>query len=246
MEQYKDYNREERNLCSHLFRLLHHDLEKGKQSTLAAFIRKSSAAIAEKLADSDYVKADIISEVALFRDAYKARSPRVNEMMDGICNALAQEMGINDFTTYSKLQAPLNEPWNTHPKQIHRKAEKESITLMGGNDAFYKEIQSIFNAKPDLCICIGNYLLVYEAKFTEGFKEEQMKRTKRIAAVWQKTLYKDLGFDSEPKALVLKLGGQRFKPHVNWQQVLELSKGVYSENDRSRQAFESAVELLNN
>ena len=47
---------------------------------------------------------------------------------------------------------------------------------------------------------------VYEAKYTLGFDEAQLVRTRRIAEVWAELLYEDLGFSDTATVHVRTLG----------------------------------------
>jgi hypothetical protein len=42
----------------------------------------------------------------------------------------------------------------------------------------------MFNAKPDLAITIDDYLMTFEAKFTEKFDCTQLGRTWKITEAW--------------------------------------------------------------
>ncbi len=87
----------------------------------------------------------------------------------------------------------------------------------------YGALQGMFNAKPDLAITINNYLLVFEAKLTLKFNDEQIKRTKNIAQVWAKLLYEDMEFKKEPEFTVLKLGAAKLKEiHASIYLIYEL------------------------
>jgi hypothetical protein len=99
----------------------------------------------------------------------------------------------------------------------------------------------MFNAKPDLAICLGERLFVFEAKWTLDFDARQMERTRHIAEIWSTLLYKDLGFDAPPSTSVRTLGLQRFSPDISWEFVAGIAREIYPENDRSRRAFENAI-----
>jgi hypothetical protein len=145
---------------------------------------------------------------------------------------------------YSQLPEVLSNPKLTHPKQIREKAKSEGIQLTQNESQVFGALQGMFNAKPDLVITVDNKLLVFEAKFTEAFDEIQLKRTENIANVWAKLLYNDFGFKMEPECHIIKLGAMKFKPHINWTDILQIAQKTYRENDRSLIVFKNGVELL--
>ena len=158
--------------------------------------------------------------------------------MDDLTRILMEQEKVTECRLYSELPSNLNTPSLTHPKQIRHKA---GDALSGQESRVYGAMQGMFNAKPDLAVCHGSDLLVLEAKFTLGFDDAQLQRTRNIADVWKTLLWEDLGFDSPPTAKVRKLGMAKFAPDVAWEDVLTVAQTVYPPQDRSRQAFEHAV-----
>ncbi len=225
--KYAEYNREERNLCSHLFRLLLMDHPNYKP-------------LKEFVGDDTIVNPHIFSEVALIRDAYHIRADKVR-FVDQMSKIIANQENLKDYRSYSDLPLVLREPNSTYPSQIRQKANKMEITLSSDELKLYGSMQGMFNAKPDLVICYNENLLIYEAKFTLGFDNEQLDRTNKIGEVWQSLLYKDLEFETTPNIQVLKLGLEKFKPDVSWSDVLKIAKKYLEKNDLSLVAISNAV-----
>jgi len=235
---YDAYNREERYLCSHLFRLLHEPKENYRAlNTLLGW------------APAQPVR--IFCEVALVRDAYFARKSNKNDgderaadikaFMDGIVRTVMRQERVESCQLYSELPEELREPTRTHPRQIFRKA-KAAGQLDEGELKVYRAIQGMFSAKPDLVICAENQLRVYEAKFTLEFSEPQLDLTRKVAEVWAEHLYADLGFTARPEFEVCKLGLARYDPDVTWEQLSAVADQVYPEDDRTRAALRFAIE----
>ncbi len=223
---YDHYNREERYLCSHLFRLLHEPKDD------YAVLRKFTGGVPEI---TDF---RIFAEVALIRDAYHVRKANPFDYMDSIVRMVAGQEQVTDYRSYSGLPEELRTPHLTHPRQI---LQKGGDILTADEKKIYGSLQGMFNAKPDLAICCGQELFVYEAKWTLGFDSEQLRRTENIAAIWAKLLYRDLGFSAEPVVKVKKLGLEKFKPDVSWEALYVIACDVYPESDRSRQALTQAI-----
>lgn len=240
---YDDYNREERALCSHLFRLLHEKLVTDCYNSPLARVLQFLPIQGSQFS---YHGVKIFAEVALIRDAYFARKPNVREFMDKVVARIASQEGITEYKRYSELPSPLNDPDETHPKKIGYQAKKLSTGLTKAELTIYGCLQGMFNAKPDLAITIDNKLIVYEAKFTAPFNAAQLDRTKKIADVWANELFEDLGFDEKPQVVVSTIGAKASKPEpdLDWETVFEIQKDFYPANDRTYIAFESASRLL--
>jgi hypothetical protein len=229
MYKYSKYNREERNLCAHLFRLLLTDYP-------------NCEPLKEFVGDFTLTYPRIFSEAALIRDAYFVRKPYVNDFLDQICKIIAEQEEISgDYRLYSELPTVLNDPTKTHPKQIHAKADKENIELSQSESVLYGCFQGMFNAKPDLVVCYNDNLLIYEAKFTMKFDKEQLSRTEKIGEIWQRLLYEDLEFDAMPKTQVLTLGLDKYKPDVSWTNILSIALNYLKDGDPSLDAFRYAA-----
>ena len=82
-------------------------------------------------------------------------------------------------------------------------------------------------------LTVANLLLFCEAKHTEKFDEEQLKRTWNIAEVCAKLLYKDLGFIEPPIHTAFKLGAAIYNSHISWLEILVITKETYKINDRT-------------
>lgn len=250
MTNYDYYNREERAICAHLFRLLHEKLEDKSESPLGQFINKLSKSNLlfkngnSSLTNLKFENIAIYCEASIIRDSYQNKKPLVSPFMDNLTQLIMKQENVIDCRLYSQLPEPLNNGKLTHPKQIRQKATTDSIQLNESECRVYGAMQGMFNAKPDLVITIDNALLVCEAKHTEWFDEEQLKRTWNIAEVWATLLYEELGFSESPVYSVFKLGGSTFQPHINWADVFEIAEKTYNYNDRTRIAIKAGLELL--
>jgi hypothetical protein len=227
---YDLYNREERHLCSHLFRLLHEPSD--NYYALRMFLGRTSELLSFR----------IFSEVALIRDAYYVRCPKVEQFMDDMVNLIMRQESVNDCRLFSQLPSELRDWQQTHPKQIKLKAGNQ---FGEGEKIVYGAMQGMFNAKPDLAICFENTMIVCEAKFTMDFNPTQIERTEKIAEVWAKLLHTDLGFEDEPsRPPVLKLGLSKFLPDISWESMSRVAQVVYPASDRTRMALENAVRFV--
>jgi hypothetical protein len=223
---YDVYNREERYLCSHLFRLLHEPT--GGYYALRTFV-----------GDSDVPPSfRIFAEVALIRDAYFIRCPDVRGFMDDLVRLIMRQESVEACRVYSELPEDFQDYRKTHPKQIKWKADSQ---LTVGEQVVYGAMQGMFNAKPDLVICLDNKMFVYEAKFTLGFDAEQIGRTRKIAEVWAKLLHSDLGFEHEPNVEMRTLGMSKYAPNISWETISRIAEEVYPADDRTRVALANAV-----
>jgi hypothetical protein len=250
MNNYDKFNREERAICAHLFRLLHENLGKEENTPLKQFIDK----ILHKIIANENVKLGLTNfkfenigiycEVAIIRDAFQYKKPNINPFMDDLTRIIMRQESVDDCRLYSELPKPLNDPRFTHPKQIRQKASSDNIGLTEIELKVFGAMQGMFNAKPDLVIILNNQLLVFEAKFTEPFDEYQLKRTKNITEVWAELLYDDFGFPNPPAYSIIKLGAAKYNPDISWTDILLIAEKTYSQNDRSLIAFKSAVTLL--
>jgi hypothetical protein len=247
---YDTYNREERAICSHLFRLLHERLENKWNSSLGLFLLKlvdhnpDNRLIKDLISITQFNNIGIFTEVAIIRDAYVQHKPEVNDFMDSLVKIIMLQEKVSECRLYSQLDNPINNPNLTHPKQIRQKADAQEYSLSNAERIVYGALQGMFNAKPDLVITINNYLLVFEAKLTLKFDNEQILRTKNIAQVWAKLLYEDLGFEKEPEFEILKLGAARYNPDISWEEIFDIVQLTYYEKDRTYIAMESCLELL--
>jgi len=230
---YDVYNREERYLCSHLFRLLHEPVQSYR--ALSEFLKRPVHQGSFR----------IYAEAALIRDAYyarkHARKPLVSHVLDDMVRLLMQQESVSECRLYSELPEELSNKSKTHPKQIRQKAGN---LLTPEEDRVFGVMQGMFNAKPDLVVCIDEELLIYEAKFTLDFDLEQMKLTENIGKIWAALFYADLGYTKPPKVTVLKLGLAKFSPDISWEDVARISANIYPDNDRTRIAIENACSII--
>jgi hypothetical protein len=250
MIKYDYYNREERAICAHLFRLLHERLYDKSTSPLGQFVnRLRSSNLTFKNGNTSFINLRfdniaIFCEASIIRDAYQNEKPDINPFMDDLTKLIMKQENVNDCRLYSQLPEPLNNCKLTHPKQIRQKATSYNILLNESESKVFGAMQGMFNAKPDLVITIDNLLLVCEAKHTESFDNEQLKRTWNIAEVWANLLYEHLGYLDPPIYTVFKLGDSKFEPHIDWKDISEIADQTYDENDRSRIAIKAGLELL--
>ena len=219
---YDLYNREERYTCSHLFRLLHEPAESYRP--LREFLKRSVSPGAFR----------IYAEVALIRDAYHARKPHAAPFMDDLVRLLMRQEAVPQCRLYSELPEELSDGSKTHPNQIRKKA---GDLLTPGESRVYGAMQGMFNAKPDLAVCLEDEVILYEAKLTLDFDAQQLKRTRNIGEVWANLLYADLGYKKPPNLRVLKLGLAKFSPDVSWEEVSKIADATYGEPDRTRLAL---------
>ena len=242
---YDDYNREERAICAHLFRLLHEQIDKKWESPLGKFLLKIE--LKEQgfnLTNMKFENIGIYCEVAIIRDAYQNKKPEIFQVMDDLSRIIMQQEEISVCRLFSELPDILKNPKETHPKQIKQKANSAGIELTESEKQVYGAMQGMFNAKPDLVITIDNKLLVFEAKFTEPFDEVQLKRTTNITETWSKLLFNDFGFSARPDSFIIKLGAGKFNPNISWTEIKNIAKETYSPNDRTLISLIKGVELL--
>lgn len=250
MNKYDYYNREERAICTHLFRLLHENINQKLDSPLGHFLKllfqeKIKFSKGNKiLSDLKFENIGIYSEVAIIRDAYQNARPDVNKFMDQLVELVMRQESIDNCRLYSQLENSLSNSNLTHPRQIYQKAKAKNIKLTTEELTVYRAIQGMFNAKPDLVISIDNILLVCEIKYSQRFDENQIQRTEKIAEIWAKLLFEDFGFDDEPVYSVFKLGAKKFNPTISWRQVSIIADETYPENDRTRICIKAGIDLL--
>jgi hypothetical protein len=125
---YDKFNREERAICAHLFRLLHENLGSKEVNPLKLLIEKlASQKIIFKnfksgLTNLKYENLAIFCEVAIIRDAYQNKKSMVNPFMDDLTRIIMKQESVDDCRLYSQLPESLSNPKYTHPKQIRQKA----------------------------------------------------------------------------------------------------------------------------
>ncbi len=226
---YTQYNREERNICAHLFRVLHCPNEDYK--ILREFIGTS------KLIN----QFDIFSEVALIRDAYHFREKNKSNFIDNIVKIIIEQENVKNCRLYSELPSILNNGRKTHPLQIRQKAKSKGFSLTLDENRVYGSLQGMFNAKPDLAIFLEDLVLVYEAKLTQNFNIQQLNRTQNIVEVWTRLLYNDLGYNSSPEYKILKLGIKKSNPDISWERIVDIVSSVLPKDDKSYLTMSSVI-----
>lgn len=239
--EYDYYNREERALCAHLFRLLHEWIAPDREGDeIVQFLERSGADVE----DLDVRRIKIFTEVALIRDAYFIRKDDAEDFMDDLAREVADQENLIDYRLFSQLPQVLRDPSQTHPKQIRQKAASEGVDLTKEEGVLYGAVQAMFNAKPDLAITTQDQIVAYEAKYTEPFNLEQIRRTEKIAQVWSRLLSEDLGFAREPRVIVSKIGPSKFVPEISWEWLFDLAQKTYISDDRTYIAMSNAVRFL--
>ncbi len=160
--------------------------------------------------------------------------------------AVQENVDADAYIKFSDLPEKIQNPEKTHPKQIKYKLEEAGKLKSEEDRKVYGSLQGMFNAKPDLAVCTGNKLFIYEAKYTSSFDEEQMRRTMNIGKIWAETeiLYTGLGFDEPPDVEVYKLGLKRFNPDVSWEQVYEIAQDHWGRDDFSTKVFSKVLKLV--
>ena len=118
MYQYTLYNREERDLCAHLFRLLMDDQPKWRPLKYFLGVNDFSTAAAQPL---EMTGPGIFCEAALIRDAYYARKPDIEDFVHDICEIIAGQNKVDDYTLFRDLPDEMKDPSRTHPRQISYK-----------------------------------------------------------------------------------------------------------------------------
>jgi hypothetical protein len=252
MCEYDSINREERYLCSHLFRLLHEKIEEGPNSPLGKVLELLSKCKFPngKFNSNDlhFKNVGIFCEVSLIRDVYFSKKPdEKKELVDKLVEFLMAHYGIDrDCRNYSQLLIELNDCLKPHPVQIIMKADKKTIYLSANEQIIYKAVKELFCAKPDLLITVDNKLVVFEAKFTQPFKRGQFELTRLIAEIWSNLFYKYLGYESIPEYLVCKLGRLQSETDITWNDIEEIARKTYSEkeNDRTAIALTNSTKIL--
>jgi len=231
--KYIEYNREERNICTHLFRVLH--IENDNYKVLRTLLGKYS----------DFKNFEIFTEVALLRDAYyykKNQDMNVLTFLDKVVKNIMKQEEKSNCRFYSELNSELNNPLKTHPKQIRQKASALNLSLNEDEKIVYGALQGMFNAKPDMAIFLDDIILVYEAKLSLDFDKEQIRRTNNIVNIWAEILYNDLGYNKKPKFKVFKLGLEKYKPDISWEKIIEILSDNLPAHDKSLHSIKMAVQ----
>lgn len=227
---YENYNREELNLLSHLFRLLHEPKE--RYSALRQFLGRNC----------DGPKVKVFSGVSLIRDAYNARRPDVALFMSSLVNLIAKQNSLENYTPFDHLPDELKDPLQTNPEVIAVKFKKKFQYRMCQDDCLlYGIVRRCFRAKPDLAVCLENEVLIYEAKFNRVFNQEQLQNIAIIGKVWSELLFRDLGFKSPPKVKVMRLGFEKNTPDVSWEKIALVAHEILGGGDKTSRALKLAV-----
>lgn len=224
---YDSYNREERAICSHLFRLLlnslhaepDHQFFRAFLKCISASSRSDPRLTALLVARGDQLSqgARVYSEVALVRDVV-ATGKLSRKQLDAHCREHNDRCRLHKAQCTSDCDKcePLWEP------------------------------RQLLCVKPDIAIVLADLLIVIEAKFVLDFDDEQLKRTKSLVAVWRdlETPMAALGLAPTADAFVLELGCKSRNPHIDWQTLADLAKESFGTGDPSVAALKYAQELL--
>ncbi len=251
MRDYDDYNREERSLCAHLFRLLHENLDLKEESPLGQFIKLifDKGIIDESVSYEDltFQNVRIYSELAIIRDIYydlKSDKERLGNFMDELVEHVSEGVG-KECRPYTELNAFLNDPAQTHPRQFKDRLKKKNYGLDKNEVCVYSRVGELFSAKPDLLITVDNLLLICEAKLTMGFDKTQYERAERIGAFVEKYRYKDLGFISKPHFSIFRIGASsgKSKDNISWEEISQIADRTYDAEDRTRICLNKGVKI---
>ena len=226
MTDFTDIVREERHYCSHLFRLLCHDKESGGvNSGLAGFLQLAKANV--KLDVSTVAHAEIITEVAAFRDYYKVHEDRSAFLANLYDEFLPIVVAQYDGRISDPIRPNEVERDKLHPKDFGGEVER----LSGHREQdvlFYREFSALFNAKPDLLIICDGRMLWFEVKFWAAFDTKQLQRTNNIGSICSSSVFDPL-FHSMPND-IFALGTQRHRHirrttnFIDWADVAELAE----------------------
>jgi len=227
---YLDYNREERNICAHLFRLLLEDQPEWRP-------------LKQFLGVSEVRNPAVYCEASIIRDAYHVRRRNAAEFVHSLCELTAEQRGIDMYTRFADLPEDICSQHKTHPRQIAWKLKERGLLTADADAAVYGALQGLFNAKPDLVICEGETLWVYEAKFTQKFDDKQMQRTREIADIWACLLHRDLGFSDSPAVEVRRLGLRPEESDITWKDVCGIARGFWNADDFSLRVLNSAAAM---
>jgi hypothetical protein len=229
--QHDTYTCEERNLCAHLFRLLHEPAN--SYAALRAFT-------GWKQGDMPWFR--VFLEVLLVRDVYTERVQDRDQFMDNLVNAVAMTGGLSNYTHFLKLPQVLRTSQQTHPWQIAMKMRRIGFQPKRDDFKVYSFLQPLFTTGPMLVVCLPGELLLYKVKASGAFDEEQYKRLHRIGAIWREVLYADLGYDAPPGVKIVRLGpGCVAGCDVSWEQVFSIAQEIYPHDDNSCRIFSSVA-----
>jgi hypothetical protein len=103
---YIRYNREERDLCAHLFRLLLDD-QLG-WGPLTAFMGVKSV-----------TNPRLFCEAAILRDAYFARKPNIADLMSAVCDLIALQNTVTNYTPFNDLPPDIRDNRRLSVSQMH-------------------------------------------------------------------------------------------------------------------------------
>lgn len=256
MTGYDAYNREERAMCAHLFRLLHEGLDRKEHSPLADFLGRLG------ITPATFDQVAIYAEAAMIRDAYLHRKhlssgSRINYVtpfMDEMVKLLAEIEGMPGYVLYSQLPRPLNLLGSIHPRQIYdRMNSKKKLTpprtFTPDEKHIYRVMKDVFLAKPDLAITVDASLIIIEAGLAIPVSEVRLTLMQKVARIWAELLYPDLGFEEPPYWKVCSLsryiqGAADSTPDLTWQDVYEIARETYPSTDRTVVALKGVCERI--
>lgn len=255
--EYDKYNREERNLCAHLFRLLH------EEQFLCRFLARISRNLEARALDLKCIER-------------AAEKPRKLRLLANAIKVRDLSKPVRIYMEVALLRDMLHELYKEQPTDFFQhgtRRDRLEAFRPGGVSA-----QGLLAAKPDMVIAHHDFLIVIEAKFTTGLGEDQWKFTQALAELWrdrdfwcsgdtlpclERSPLEWLDVHSDAPASAIFLGANRLRgdsiyegiePHITWEDVCEVARGGnedriagprrFPESDRSLVALQHAKELL--
>ena len=249
--EFSDIFREERYYCNHLFRLLCHEKETGGlKSGLGAVL--SELGISDNATQSDIQRAQIYTEVAVFRDVFAAETDK-NSFADKLYECFLPIISpqyngsIRDPILPSQIREKVG---LIHPSKYADEVEKFAQDKQ--DVLFYREFSALFNAKPDFLIVFKGKMLWFEAKFWVAFSSIQLQRTRNIATLCSSELF-DKYFGKREPIVVLLGSDKRHKKaqsfdstrFLSWEKCLEISLKLLpnGENNYTSKSFKQMLAM---
>jgi hypothetical protein len=248
MKSFAEVFREERHYCSHLFRLL---LELKESEPMQSGLYKvlDHLGVKEGLTEESIRTAEVYFEAAVFRDVYFA-SERKEELLESLYDALLDLLRDEYDLAGDPPPRPkelLSGAKNVHPRLLSGIAEGHGLNQSAV--FYYRELSSLFSAKPDLLIVLPSTTLWVEAKFWESFESEQIERTKRIAALSETKVFQEF-FGGKSGKLILLGSEKRHKKaqklgdaFLSWEACSRIAEQLLPEHDDTREALKGMLSM---
>lgn len=230
--QFQDVFREERYYCNHFFRLLCEKLiESPRFSGLARVLEELGI---ELPTDEEIQKAEIYTEVAVFRDVFAIAADKTSflEELYDLFLPMMKSQYENLITQPVRPSVISNKLGYVHPskyKDIIDEPDFERSDVL-----FYREMGALFNAKPDYLILLPHHSIWIEAKCSSAFSSSQISRMRNIGELCTTKMF-SLYFAGREPAIVL-LGSkkrharaQKFENtrFLSWDKCAEISSDVF-------------------